>query len=153
MTGGILLLAIAVFGILVLFGKAKPEAFYKFAGFLIIAPVLLAIGINHVLWAWYSLPLVWQVVSLLLAPFLLPILFKNVFPKSAWLGRLWQMLSEALIAVLAFPVRLVWRTVAFVWRRERRIATRLDPYRPAVGSRPPLESVRRESPRRNDLFD
>ena len=54
MIGGILLLGIAVFGLMVLFGKGKPENYYKFLIWLIFAPVLLAIGYNHALWFWLA---------------------------------------------------------------------------------------------------
>jgi hypothetical protein len=42
MLGALLLLAIVVFGLLIMFGRAEPDRYYKFLIFLIIGPILLS---------------------------------------------------------------------------------------------------------------
>lgn len=71
MLGALLLLAIVVFGLLIMFGKAEPDRYYKFLIFLIIGPILLSIGFNHLIWFWLGLPLWAQVIGILLLPFLI----------------------------------------------------------------------------------
>ena len=85
MVGGILFLAIVIFGLLVLFGHGKIENYLRFLILLIFAPLLLAIGYNHALWFWYGLPLWLQILSILLVPFLISAILKFAFPKAKWL--------------------------------------------------------------------
>lgn len=153
MIGGILLLGIAVFGLMVLFGQGKPEDYYKFLIWLIFAPVLLAIGYNHALWYWLGLPLWMQIFSVLLVPFFVSAALKLMFPKAKWLPGLQAALFQTLIYVVTFPVRFVWRSGQFLFHRERRPAQRLNPYRPVVGGRPPLHNERREVQPGRNIFD
>lgn len=152
MIGGILLLGIAIFGLLVLFGKGKPENYYKFLIWLIFAPVLLAIGYNHALWFWFGLPLSMQILSILLIPFFVSAILKLMFPKAKWLQDLQKVLFQTLIYVMTFPFRFLWRAGQFFFQRERR-TQRLNPYRPVVGGRPPLQNERRQTNQRKNIFD
>lgn len=152
MIGGLLLLAIAVFGVMVLFGKARPEQLFKFAIILIFAPVLLAVGYNHVLWFWLDLPLRTRALSLLLVPFFVSALLRLMFPKAKWLEGLQVVVFQTLIYLVTFPIRFLWRAGRFVFRRERRTA-RLNPHRPVVGGRPPFINDGEGRKNQNDLFD
>jgi len=152
MIGGILLLAITVFGLMVLFGKGKPENYYKFLIWLIFAPILLAIGYNHALWFWLGLPLGMQILSILLVPFLAAAIFRLMFPKAKWLQALQTAVFQTLIYAATFPLRFVWRAGRFIFQRERQ-TQRLNPYRPVVGGRPPLQNERREAAQRGNIFD
>lgn len=153
MIGGILLLAIAIFGLMVLFGKAKPEQLFKLAIILIFAPLLLAIGYNHALWFWLGLPLWMQIFSILLIPFFVSAVLKLLFPKAKWLQDLQTAIFQTLIYAVTFPFRFLWRAGQFFFQRERRPAQRLNPNRPVVGTRPPLQNERREGNQRNNIFD
>ncbi len=152
MIGGILLLGIAVFGLMVLFGKGKPENYYKFLIWLIFAPVLLAIGYNHALWFWLGLPLWIQILSILLIPFFVGAVLSLLFPKARWLQALQTVVFQTLIYAVTFPFRFLWRTGQFFFQRERR-TQRLNPYRPVVGGRPPLRNEHREPDQRGNIFD
>ena len=151
MIGGILLLAIAVFGLQVLFGK-KPDSYYKFLIWLIFAPMLLAIGYNHALWFWYGLPFWMQILSILLVPFLVSAILRLLFPKAKWLLDMQAIVFQTLIYVVTFPLRFIWRAGLFVFQRERR-PQRLNPYRLVVGGRPPIQNQRREIGHRRNIFD
>lgn len=152
MIGGILLLGIAIFGLLVLFGQAKPEQIFKLAIILIFAPVLLAIGYNHAIWFWLGLPLWMQIISVLLIPFLVPAILKIIFPGARWLQDLQSIIFQTLIYAATFPFRLLFRSGQYFFQRERR-NQRLNPYRPVIGGRPPLENERREAGQRGNIFD
>jgi hypothetical protein len=152
MVGGILLLTIAVFGILIMFGKAKPETFYQFVIFLIFAPVLLTIGVNQILWLWYGLPLWAQVLCILLLPFLLSVLLRRLLPKAKWLQSLQTVVFQALIYFVTFPFRFIWRAGQFFFRREHQ-TQQLNPYRPVVGGKPPVRNDRRKESPREKIFD
>lgn len=152
MIGGILLLAVAVFGLLVLFGKGKPENYYEFLIWLIFAPVLLAIGSNHALWFCFTLPLRTRVLSLLLAPFFVSAILKLLFPRAKWLQNLQAIIFQLLIHTVTFPLRFLWRAGKLLLQRERR-TVRLNPYRPIVGGRVPLQNERREVNPRDNIFD
>lgn len=152
MIGGFLLLGIAIFGLMVLFGQGKPENYCKFLIWLIFAPVLLAIGYNHALWFWFGLPWWMQVLSLLLIPFLIGAVLKLVFPKAVWLQALPATVFQTLVYAVTFPFRFVWRAGQFFLQREHR-PQRLNPYRPVVGGRPPLQNERREANVRGNVFD
>ncbi len=120
MIGGILLLAIAVFGLMVLFGKGNPENYYKLLIWLIFAPVLLAIGYNHALWFWLGLPLWMQILSILLVPFFAAAILRLMFPKARWLQDLQATVFQTLIYAVTFPFRFIWRAGQFFFQRERR---------------------------------
>lgn len=152
MIGGILLLGIAVFGLMVLFGQGKPENYYKFLIWLIFAPLLLAIGYSHALWFWFGLPLWMQLLSVLLVPFFVSAILRLMLPKAKWLQGLQTAVFQTLIYAVTFPFRFVWRAGQFFFQRERR-AQRLNPYRPVVGGRPPLQNERREVRQRENIFD
>ncbi|GEM_PF-5996088 len=143
MLTGILLLAIVVFGILVLFGQRDAGQFYKFVIFLIIAPVLLAVGINHVLWFWYSLPYWIQILGFVLMPFLLLFTLRSLFSKSPVVRAITDVLWDATVFAFTFPFRLLYRSVKLISLRERN-RTRLSPHpQSVVGRRPPLVQQKR----------
>lgn len=152
MIGGILLLIIVVFGISIMFGKGKPENYYKFLIWLIFAPVLLAIGYNHALWFWLGLPLWMQILSILLVPFFVSAVLHIMFPKAKWLQSLQTAIFQTLIYIATFPFRFLWRAGQFFFQRERPVQ-RLNPYRPVVGGRPPLQNERREAGQRGNIVD
>jgi hypothetical protein len=152
MIAGILLLGVVVFGLMIMFGKGKVESYYKFLIWLILAPPLLAVGHNHAVWFWAGLPLFWQVLSILLLPFFASALLRLLFPKAKWLQSLQTALFQTLIYAVTFPFRLVWRAGRFFFDRERPV-NRLNPYRPAVGGRPPLQNERRGANQRGNIFD
>lgn len=152
MIGGILLLAIAVFGIRILFGQGKPESYYKFLIWLIFAPVLLAIGYHHALWFWLGLPLLMQVLCILLIPFIFSAILKLMFPKAKWLQDLQSVLFQSLIYIVTFPLRFLWRAGQFFFQRERP-PQRLNPHRSVIGARPPLQNERVQTNQRNNIFD
>lgn len=131
-------MAIAIFGLNVLFGKGKIEDYFKFVVWLIFAPVLLAVGINHVEWFWLGLPLWAQVLTVLFAPFFIMAVLHHLFPKAKWLRGLFEAVFQSLIYFITFPVRFVWRAGEFFLQKERRIS-QLDSRRAAVGSKPPLK--------------
>lgn len=152
MIGGILLLGIAIFGLMVLFGQADAKQYYRFLIFLIIAPVLLAIGFNHVVWFWAGLPLWAQILGLLALPFLLSAVLRQLFPKSKWIGEMQALLFQMLIYIITFPVRLLWRAGRLIFLRERN-NVRLNPYRPVVGGQPPIDRTHEQRLGRNDRFE
>ncbi|MBK8464955.1 MAG: hypothetical protein IPL32_03915 [Chloracidobacterium sp.] len=148
MIGGILLLAIVVFGLQILFGHGKPENFVKLLIWLVFAPILISIGYNHLLWLWSGLPFWAQLLSLALIPFILVAILKMAFPKAAWLNGLLSILYDTLVFAVTFPFRFVFRAVGFIFRRERQ-RTPLERYRPVVGGRPPIQNLRQEGGRRD----
>lgn len=150
--GGILLLIIAVFGISIMFGKGKIENYYKFLIWLIFAPLLLAIGYNHALWFWATLPLGIQAISILLVPFFASALIRLMFPKAKWLQTLQTTAFQTLIYLVTFPFRFIWRAGQFFLERERP-AQRLNPHRPVIGARPPLQNEHRKSNHEGNIFD
>lgn len=137
MIGSILLLVIVVFGLQILFGRGKPENLVKFVVFLIFGPILLAIGFNHLLWFWGGLPLWAEVLCLLLIPFLLAAFLKMAFPRAAWLNFIQAFVFDTVLFIFTFPFRFIYRAFRLFFQRERRRVP-LDPYRPAVGRRPPI---------------
>lgn len=149
MIGGILLLAVVVFGLQIMFGGGKLENFLKLLIWLVVAPILISIGYNHTLWLWYGLPLWAQLLSLAFVPFLAVAILRMAFPKAAWLNGLLSILYDILIFAVTFPVRFVFRVVGFIFNRERR-RTPLERYRPVVGGRPPIQNLKRDG-RRVDL--
>lgn len=152
MVGGVLLLGIAIFGLMVLFGKGKPENYYKFLIWLSFAPLLLAIGYSHALWFWFGLSLWMQIFSILLVPFFVSAILRLMFPKAKWLQGLQTAVFQTLIYAITFPFRFLWRAGQFFFQRERH-PQRLNPYRPVVGGRPPLQNERREANPRGNIFD
>ena len=142
-------MAIAIFGILILFGKGKPEQFYKFVIFLIFAPVLLAIGFNHTLWLWYGLPFWIQILSLLLLPLLLLLVLRTLFPKSLFVRVITDVLWDTVVFAFTFPIRLIFRSGRLISQRER-TRTRLAPHQTVIGRRPPLSQPRRRVGRFDD---
>ena len=142
MIGGILLIILALFGISIIFGKAKLEQFYKFVLFLIFAPLLLAVGVNHVLWLWSGLPFWMQALGILLLPFLLLSVLHAIFPKSSLVHLITDWLWDVLMFFLTFPIRLLYRGGRLIVQRERR-PQRLAPHQTVVGRQPPLAQPRR----------
>lgn len=151
MIGGILLLAIAVFGLMVLFGKGQVENYFQFLIWLIFAPVLLAIGYNHAFWFWYGLPVWIQILSILLIPFFVSASLRILFPKAKWIQSLQTAIFQTLIYAVTFPFRLFWRGGQFFFQRERR-TQRLNPYRSVIGGGPPLQNERHEETHKGTIL-
>jgi hypothetical protein len=135
--GGVLLLAICVFGLLVLFGKADSNRFYKFLIFLIVAPILVSIGISHLAWFWDGSSITTKILLILALPIIVLTLPRMFLPKAWGVDGLLGGLFQAAVSIISFPLRLVWRVAAYVFGHERR-SVPLDRYRPAVGTRPPV---------------
>lgn len=152
MISGILLLAIAIFGLLILFGRGKPENYYKFLIWLIFAPLLLVIGYNHALLFWIELPWWIQIFSILLMPFFVAASLRILFPKAKWIGSLQTVIFQTLVYTVTFPFRLFWRGGQFFLQRERH-PQRLNPNRPVVGGAPPLQNERRKETQRGNIFE
>lgn len=148
MTGAILMLGIVVFGLLIIFGQADVNRFYKLVIFLIAGPILVSIALGHIQWFWEGLPGWGQLVALMTAPFLLAAVLKAFFPRPGLIGQVFQVLFDTVVYAVTFPFRLVWRSGRLLFGRERH-HVRLDPRRSVVGGRPP---VLRHGPedRRND---
>ncbi len=142
MIASLLLLAIVVFGLRILFGQGKIEDYLKFLVWLIFAPVLVAVGYNHIQWFWLGLPFWIKVLSLLLVPFLISAVLHAMFPKTKWLQAVEATILQLLVFLVSFPFRFLWRMSSFMFQRERR-TVRLDPHRPVVGNRPPLVAQRK----------
>ncbi len=141
MLGGILLLALVIFGICILFGIGKTENFYKFVIWLIAGPILLAIGFKGVIWFWFELPFWAQLLAILVAPFLVSALIRRLFPNAKWLAVVQDVLIGTLVSIVLFPFRFIWRAGRLLGERER-TAARLETNRPVVGSRPPFDERR-----------
>jgi len=137
MIGSLLLLSIVVFGLRILFGQGKIENYLNFLMWLIFAPVLLAIGYNHVLWFWFGLSIWIKVLCFLVAPFLVSAVLHVMLPKAKWLQTLEATVFRFSLSLAAFPFRFLWRIGRLVLEAERP-AVKLDPHRPAVGNAPPL---------------
>lgn len=146
MIGEILLLAIVIFGISLMLGRGRTENYFKFLIWLIVAPVLISTDFNHFLWVWYDLPFWAQIPLILVLPFIASALLRMMFPKAKWLQVLQATVFQTLIYSATFPFRFLWRASQFFFQRERR-PQRLNPYRPIVGGRPPLQNERRETNR------
>ncbi len=152
MGGGLLLLAIVIFGISVMFGKNKPEQFYKVVILLIFAPVLLTVGFNQAVWFWLNSPLWAQILSSCLLPFFLAALLKAFLPKAVWLQKIQTLVFEMLIFAFTFPFRFLWRAGKFIFQRERQ-TIRLNPYSAVIGKRPPLVNQRAGRENQTNLFE
>ena len=152
MIGTILLLAIVVFGISILFGKAKIENFFSLLIWLIFAPVLLAIGYNHIIWLWYQLPLWAQVMSLLCLPIVLRVVLDTFLPKAKWLSEITRFVFDLLLSIVVFPIRFAWRAFRLLAEKEQR-RPQLAPYHAYVGKRPPLSAEPQKRAQKRDLFD
>lgn len=146
MIGFILLLMIAVFGLLVLFGRGKLENYVKLIVWLIFAPLLVAIGYNHLIWVWSGLPLWGRLLSLTLVPFAFFAILRMAFPNARWLSVFLTTLFDTLVFAITFPIRFVFRAASFIFQRERQ-RTPLEQYRPVVGGPPPIQNSRREGRR------
>jgi hypothetical protein len=151
MLGTLLILAIIVFGFNLMLG-GKTENLPKILLWLVIAPVLVMFAYCNLIWAWQSAPVWVQILSILLVPFFIAALLRAMFPKAKSLQTLLAVIFQALIYLVAFPVRLLWRTSRFVFQRERQ-AVRLNPYRPAVGNRPPVINEREGRGNQNNFFE
>ena len=137
LVSGILLIAVLVFGLSIMFGKAEPDRFYKLLISLIIGPILLSIGFNHLVWFWGGLPLWTQVIAILLLPFLISAILRTVFPNAKWLQQTQAVLFQTLVYLITFPLRLLWRGGRLLFERERH-GERLNPYNPVAGGRAPV---------------
>ncbi len=144
---GLLLLAICVFGTLVLFGQADSGRYYRFLIFLIIGPILASIGISHLEWFWSSASALVKLVVIFTLPFLVAGLLRALLPKSRTVDVVLSGLFNGAVALVSFPLRLLWRIGSYTFARERR-SFPLDRYRPAVGTRPPILDHRVRNGRR-----
>jgi len=142
--GAILLCGILVFGLLLLFGQADARNLYKFLIFLIVGPVLLSIGFSHTASFVDGLPFWLKILVVILAPFIVLAVVRIAFPGKKWPEQMLSVTFQALIYLISFPFRLLWRTGAYLFQQERR-SNRLNRYRPVVGGGPPLmREVERE---------
>lgn len=135
--GALLLLAVCIFGVLVLFGKGDTDRYYKFLIFLIVGPILASIALSHVEWYWDDLSLSTKGAILLLTPFLIAALARGLLPRSLGLDKGIEAVFSAAVTLISFPIRLLWRVVSFVFVRERH-SVPLDRYQPTIGTRPPM---------------
>ncbi len=141
MIGGILLLSIAVFAIAVMFGKADPKRVVWLVAILIFGPIVLLIGRDQFAWLWSSSSIATKIVMVILFLFIARAGIRSVLPNTKWVDALIEITFRSAVSVIAFPFRLCFRIGQLIFDRERR-PRRLDPYRPAVGSAPPLERRR-----------
>ena len=148
MPGAILMLGIAIFGLLIIFGQAEVSRFYKLVIFLIAGPILLGIAISNIGWYWEGLSGWGQVGAICAAPFLFAAVLKALFPGNRIIAQTLGVLFDAFIYMVTFPVRVLWRSARHVARRERH-PLRLDPRRSVVGGRPPFLRQERDNPRRD----
>ena len=148
MASAILMLGIAIFGLLMIFGRADVNRFYKLVIFLITGPILLGIALSHIEWFWGGLPAWGRIAAILATPFLFAAVLKSLFPGNPFIGRTLTVLFDALVYIVTFPVRLLWRSGRYVARREGH-QLRLDQRRSVVGGRPPIMR-RHEGERRGD---
>lgn len=137
MLGSILIIAIVLFGFSIMIG-GKGENLHKFLIWLVLGPFLVGFMYCTVFSWWTVAPLWVQILSVLLVLALLAALLRVIFPKAKWLDGLLESIMQILIYLVTFPFRLIWRSGRFAFQKERQIY-RLDPYRPVVGGRPPLE--------------
>ena len=140
-----------MFGVAVLFGKARAETFYTFIVFLIVAPVLAAIAWNHALWFYDGLPWWAQITCMILIPFLVLPGLHAVLPKGNWIHAVVESLFDALAFLIALPFRVLFRTTRLLAKERRNV--RLDPFRPAVGSRPPIVEQGKRPAQKSSIFD
>lgn len=141
MIGGILLLALGVFGLSWLFGFGKPERFVKFIVWLLVGPVLLGLLYSEWLSFYFDLPIIAKAVLLIAIPFLLLFALRLFFPNSPQIRSICDFLWNLLVFLLTFPIRLFWRSGRRISDGERN-RIRLQRYRPTVGGRPPLRNDR-----------
>lgn len=144
MIGGILLIALVIFGLSWLFGFGKPERLIKFIVWLVFGPLLL--GLFYSEWYAYYSELSWfgQVAIIVAIPFLLLLALRSLFPQSKLVAATTGVIWDILVFSLTFPFRLVWRSGRQIANKEgNRI--KLARYRPAIGGRPPLMASKRPS--------
>ena len=144
------MLVILIFGLGLMFGRGKVEDYFKLLIWLIFAPVLLAVGINQVVWLWNGLPFWLQILSILLMPVFVSVILRTLFPKAKWLQGFQETIFLTAVYLVTFPFRFIWRASRFVFQREHR-TTLLEPYRPAVGGKPPLKE-QGERPKNHSSF-
>ena len=141
MMGGILLIALAVFGLSWLFGFGKPERFVKFIIWLVFGPVLLSLLYSEWLSFFFEFPFIAKAGFLVAIPFLLLFALKLFFPNSTQIRSITDFIWNLLVFLLTFPFRLFWRSSKQISERERN-RIRLQRYRPVVGGRAPLRNKR-----------
>ena len=102
MLGGILLIALAVFGLSWLFGFGKPDRLVKFIIWLIFGPLLLGLLYSEWLSFYLDLPLVAKAVLLIASPFVLLFALRLFFPNAPQIRSIcdfiWNLLSHPRIA-------------------------------------------------------
>jgi hypothetical protein len=145
MISSVLLLAVVAAGFGIMFGGFKSERLFQFLIWLLVAPLLLCAVLNPLIELYFGLPHWVQILSFMFLPVAFYIILRLLLPRAKWLGALEAAVFNTLVFALAFPLRLVWRVATFTFERERR-RTKLNPYRPVVGSRPPLVNERRVTP-------
>jgi hypothetical protein len=139
MFGGVLLLALVVFGLSWLFGFGKPERFVKFIVWLIFGPVLLGLLYSEWLSFYSDATFLVKVIIWVGVLFVILLSLRFLFPSSPYFRRMSETIWDFVVFFLTFPFRLIWRSGRQVSEGERNRA-RLQRYRPAVGGRPPLRN-------------
>ena len=119
MIGGILLIALVVFGLSWLFGFGKPERFVKFIVWLLFGPVLLGLLYSEWLGFYFDLPLIAKAILLIAIPFLLLFALRLFFPNSPQIRSITDFIWSLLVFLLTFPVRLFWRSGRQISDREQ----------------------------------
>ena len=98
MIGGILLIALVVFGLSWLFGFGKPERFVKFIIWLIFGPLLLGLLYGEWRGFYFDLPLVAKAALLIAIPFILLCALRLFFPNSPQIRSIcdfiWNLLGQ-----------------------------------------------------------
>lgn len=134
----LLILAVVIIGAGTMLGQVRAQRLWALLVVLLVGPILLCV-IASAFHAYYeSLSLAPRVLVWLLAPFLLLLLLRILFPKGGWLGRTVGAMLEVLTYAATFPVRFIWRGLRLITTRERQ-PIRLARHHPVVGHRPPLQ--------------
>lgn len=138
MIGQLLLLGIAIFGILVMFGRADIKRILWLIPVLIFGPILLSTASSHLVVFWDSLSPFWKFVTSVSLAFVLPTAVRTFFPRMRWPDAFLDVLGRAATWVVAFPFRILYRAGLLIFDRERR-PQRLVAHRRTVGGAPPFE--------------
>lgn len=91
------------------------EKFLKLTLFIMFAPILFMIGLNHIEWMWVQLPLLPRIVLIALSPALVALLLHLFAPKAAWAKQIKSSIGE----LYALPFRAIGAAVRYVYRAIR----------------------------------
>lgn len=101
------LLAITVFGILVMLGIAKGSGVIKFCLVLLFGPVVLLAMVSQLEQVASGLPVAPKLVLVILSPLIVMGILGKFFPKANWSKRTQSSISNAYKTVLLAPFRAV----------------------------------------------